>query len=1104
MAFSNTHIHERKTLFFNLSHEDFAGKTYYLTGGGRRYALTEVAKSPEVLANARQTNAFLRAVPDTQITHHVENAEFATDSVTLAYVSSELDVEAGTWSMSSVQMNIPQSAAAHAYRHAREQTPTGPLPLSAKRRHYGIAAAQTEQDLLDERALLDVVSHSETMVGCHPDLLSLEPGSAHIIYSNHVGRSVDVGLLALKLSQPEYGAATPEQTPGQPNATGWATLQPVLDDKGQPIKNQKGNHAKRIQYLPSMHPNLHALAWGGMNDSVQSVKDDVSLGADITGKAPGGNQDPSLNGKMWLRHDGLATAVQIPSAIKTSVGNSVSMVLKELNNQAGYKVQATSTQSGTSVKVNLTLLNWFLEFRGIYLQFLDENDQILKLIDIPEYKNSTIITGHDNGLDTNYEMWTGPIGAVYTLFGIPVAPSYAQPSFTVPEMANTVRILSSGLSFQGGNTYPQTVLAGALMTGFINYGVTALLCGLGAASFLGGLQMSVAAPTMFRVLTLEIITAVNAALNPNGDTKALVNLLASPGFWIGQALVLAKTLVTEGSSDALKSLLAKILTAIVEGEIEDSLPIVGQVMQAISITAGAISIGETTIDLSCTPWTYVDDLVFTHNLSVNLIKDPNDSTFPKAANSYTVKALFEDGTPYVQTFDIETGGVASLPPVVFTEVPLGGKVNLSVAFVQKASTPGQEDILLGKGSTGLIPNIDYDSNNTPSITLQEIKYPISSKTVYQHNKKTTLDPEGNHVWANAPAPDINKKNTVCAGAGTLCGFNSITVCQGTSTTAGYLGYAWRGQNTDQKIAPSCIGGGIGQLDQMAILSTDDGANGANAQQGYTNNTCGIGVPGIKLAYSLLSHGADNFYLDTTNPNTPLVRRVTLGSTPAFDSPLSNQSYGVLNFSSDSLLLHPSGHLVSINNQYHKIETLKLPKASMADADAMTNLVAQVKSGKGTRAGLIHSPVASAISPDGVILVLENGNNRIQAFDLGGNPVRHFNKQTASNSSPYSLTLGGTDPMKNWRYLDLAVEYTGYLYVLSFNEETFYYRLDIYHPDQADTQPISTTIGINAARLTVDFWRNVYTLNYEVLRLPNSLAAGLTEPSVSLWLPSASN
>ncbi|MET0961682.1 MAG: hypothetical protein ABWY05_02535 [Noviherbaspirillum sp.] len=79
-------------------------------------------------------------------------------------------------------------------------------------------------------------------------------------------------------------------------------------------------------------------------------------------------------------------------------------------------------------------------------------------------------------------------------------------------------------------------------------------------------------------------------------------------------------------------------------------------------------------------------------------------------------------------------------------------------------------------------------------------------------------------------------------------------------------------------------------------------------------------------------------------------------------------------------------------------------------------------------------------------------------------------------------------------------YSGYLYVLS-RDGSDVHRLDIYHPEQDGAAPICTTAGINTARLTVDPWRNVYTLNYEVLRLPDgSIPATLTEPSVSLWVP----
>jgi hypothetical protein len=142
---------------------------------------------------------------------------------------------------------------------------------------------------------------------------------------------------------------------------------------------------------------------------------------------------------------------------------------------------------------------------------------------------------------------------------------------------------------------------------------------------------------------------------------------------------------------------------------------------------------------------------------------------------------------------------------------------------------------------------------------------------------------------------------------------------------------------------------------------------------------------------------------------------------------------------------------------------------------------------------MKSPMAACITAEGVILVLEQSNNRIQAFDLGGNSVPYFKRLTNS----YFLYLRETEGST---YLDLAVEFTGYMYVLSRNSNPPVFRLDIYHPAQADTKPICTTKGMNAARLTVDFWRNVYTLNYEVLKLPSGQIPSRTEPSLSFWVP----
>ena len=69
----------------------------------------------------------------------------------------------------------------------------------------------------------------------------------------------------------------------------------------------------------------------------------------------------------------------------------------------------------------------------------------------------------------------------------------------------------------------------------------------------------------------------------------------------------------------------------------------------------------------------------------------------------------------------------------------------------------------------------------------------------------------------------------------------------------------------------------------------------------------------------------------------------------------------------------------------------------------------------------------------------------------------------------------------------------YLYSLSGIVQAADYRLDIYNPDGSFLAQVS---GIAAASLHVDIWRNVYTLDYEILQ-----GSGRTEPSMATWIPS---
>src|SRR5262245_26538091 len=222
---------ERRTLFFNFSHEaDAATATYILVAGARRYRLRRLQENDVVLKRARLTNTFLQGVPDSALTHVIQNAALPADAVQLNYVVKNPDTTTGTWAMSSVVLSLPGSAVASAYQRARERVPSGPLPLSAKRQLYGHPPAQSLQDFQEEQAVQDTTSHAATLIGLHPAMLSGEPISAAHIQYNHIAPNVITFELSNRIQA--LGDAQPQQQPNQPNGSGWATLVPLTDTNG--------------------------------------------------------------------------------------------------------------------------------------------------------------------------------------------------------------------------------------------------------------------------------------------------------------------------------------------------------------------------------------------------------------------------------------------------------------------------------------------------------------------------------------------------------------------------------------------------------------------------------------------------------------------------------------------------------------------------------------------------------------------------------------------------------------------------------------------------------------------------------------------------------
>jgi hypothetical protein len=1045
---------ELRTLFFDLTHEDHQGHTYHLVLGTARYQLQHCHRAHPALLKARGQNGFVRALPDGVLTHVAENVA-QSPGVQISYLMKDPDVSTGTWGMSGIYVLPPKSAFSYAYQRARAKlSPGQPLILSAKRNKYGLPPASSLDDLMDEQDVIDTTAWATALANLHPELLCADPSSAAHIQTSHIQIYPSTGRLADILGR--AGTALPAQSPELDNRTGWATLMPYTDEDGvTPLKGTTGNNKGLILYDAKWQPALNVpYISAAMRPSIQSAKNDTTLGADVTaGRAS--MSDSDLTGTIWCRNDGVASITQTPGAVAApqDPDNALYTLTNYTPNYNGYSLTSSNSNSGGQFEIQMQFKNWYLRWLGLFIQFYDSKG-VVDPSGLPDTINKFPKFNTSDGA-----VFIGTLTPEFTIFGIPVQESGNQFNFVFPtDVASRALVFASGLG-TGANPYATTVIIGEAMTSIFCLSVPALLIAFGIGASVDAFVKAVVVPFINQFI-LELVNGIEGGTDSQMVAifwRTIVRGLANPsgpllGLLTAFGEFLAKWEVTEALTDAI--------------------PLVGAILQAIGALGALAEITETSCEVVLSPKTYVYELVGTYNLGVGL-QASNPNGFPAAAATYKVTAIFDNGTPHVQVLNVTN--TKDLPDVVFPGVPLGGNVVVTVGFYTVDHTQ------VGHGTTGKIPNVPpSEATAKPSITITEERLPIGPGVMYQHKQKTMLNGQGEHVWECAAAPAPPASQSACEpNPGNLCSFRNITF----NSSMGYIGYGWQSYNE-----ASCSGS-AGQYDQIANIPGVNGSSG-NAQNGYAAIPCSL-QGAARLIYDPLGRTDVNFYLDTTN-NLNLLRQVQLDPLKIID-PGAHQAWGTFNLTPDDALIHPSGAVITLNTATSRMESLKLPGGAVKDAEAAANLIANLHGGLGDRPGLFNNPTVATITAEGVILVVEAGNNRIHALDASANPLPHFTKQSQKYFFSFSATGGAST-----QYLDIAVEFSGFIYVLSLDNSV--YRLDIYHPDQAGTDPISTTMGFNAAKVTVDYWRNVYSLNYEVLMVKGALpASGVTEPSISQWI-----
>jgi hypothetical protein len=827
---------------------------------------------------------------------------------------------------------------------------------------------------------------------------------------------------------------------------GWITKVPVVDTDGSPLLDKQGR--QYIQQDPS--------------EATMEVADQVI--ADVLNLV--GNEQ-ELEGANWHLHTGRTTEAQPslagadPAEVLDTVDTGEFIVKARYGPGCvlnGVVLDDLSVEQAHRT-VKLSVKNTWLRFVGVYAEFFNAANQrvfpyndssksdktALWLLDIPVNGPSIATTARCiNVAATNTDY-----------LGIPfrerdIVPTLLNVRF--PETASRARLVFGTLGM-GGDAFTAMGEVGSSVTLVVNIGIPAFML----AATVGSDTVSDFATVFKDPGTLaKLLTLLPLSIYQSTTLKDVRPVL----YTFGKILV---GLCLRG----LPLLAATIAEKVGLAAFEEAIPIAGWVVKAARVAAAASEIGQTVSEVTSGPALFENMIELAMNTTVTIHHDPNNFQFPATATHYVLKATYDKSTSLEITGQLPT--TRSEPIVeLFREVPAGGMASIEVWFLSA------NNWIAGHGTTGTYKNTPEEASEK-MITITENLVPLNEKTHYSHKEKLALQ-NGRYVWAAAPAPRQTRYALDCDDA-SLCSLDSITVGQ----SAAMAGYAWRARSTVDLCGDGPATAPVHRIQNISIAQTPD--------SGLKSGGCGYTAKPL-LAYKLLAAGGatrpESFYLDPSNNGFHL-RAVALDGTAPFDQ-MTRLSWGEFSQLIDSMVVHPAGFVVGVNTQQHRLEIITLREQPLPDEQAV---FATLKAGRGKRVGLLDTPIAVGVDAmSHAILVLEAGNRRIQAFDCYGNQLLHFNKQ---KSATMPLRDEGAAPVQ---YLDMAVESTGYIYVLSFRDDGIAaadYHVDIYNPNG---DWLSQTSGVTAARLAVDKWRNLFTLNYEALAGPHG-----PEPSISEWIPS---
>lgn len=844
------------------------------------------------------------------------------------------------------------------------------MPLtSSLAQRYGWEEQDTNlsiEHLMDEFAVrgpLDVAIH---LVSQHPMLSSNKESTLLTLANEHIYPRLKDDPDSIQQCNDILFLADAIRRQGK---DGFARVAQATDGKGDAMEfdfevgqRKKGD---RVLTYELTEETEHALA-PAIAKPLQSSRDDIKLR----------NQTWSVNqGETSHNLEGPDTKTLQKSAINAAVGGEWS--ISPDSSTHGIKVDASSLSLDSDNNFSIDAYNRFLRIVGAYITFY-EDSEMTKPMNNP--MSGSMLKAFQSDTKTYLSMLT----TVNTIMGIPMPSDPVKLKTAWPAAAQAASLQFGGI---GTWNYDKNIVwPGFIQTGIFCFGVPSIMMAAGAA---------VTSTKWFKEFVDDTDNIVAAAAVAFGVAPAALAVdiafiqgLKKSLFTFGN--ILAGLLVKKG----FEKLSAVIIEKVTVAQFTNALPYVGWGLRianmALNVSQMAVTLGE----VLSSPAVIKVDIKRRMKFTFNLHPDPKHgeagrpetAIWPAVGHHYKFQINYRQGTGFSRQGEVPRspdGGVSNQPISISGSIPWGGEMQLIAAVYSR------QGWLCGKYQSEWMAAVPDDiQTGLKKIDghITEVLVPLSKNTQYHFDQKIAYTKDKGHYWwgstagAKPPVETISDLNPSNVGAN-IAQLAGISINQ----SAYVIGYTWQG--SEEKV-PLENGKSIDTGQQFVFQTLS-----VLAEPQSRRKFPAFGFK-TKPAIALDTFGGNdkeigglNFVVDTRGATAGHVRKINIfDGTDTFE--LDNkQSFGVFTLADiDDMAVHPGGHLVAVNWKQHKMQVLTLASEPVQDELAPQ---AKLVSSKGIQQGLLSGPKALSIGPDGRIYILESLNERIQTFDLAGNPVASF-------------------------------------------------------------------------------------------------------------------